>query len=357
MAERTALFAYHQAAGARFVEFNGWDMPVHYEGILAEHRAVRANAGVFDTSHMGQVRISGADAGAWLDWLLPNDLAGLTTGRARYSPLLADDGGIVDDLMIYRLDEDDYLVVVNAGGRETDLAWFRERQKPGVAIDPLYDGRAMIAVQGPEAIATLARLSPDPIAALPRFGIAPATISGRPVLVARTGYTGEDGGELFLDADDAATVWTSLIEAGVTPCGLGARDTLRLEAALPLYGNDIDRTTNPFEAGLGWTVKLTKGDFVGRQALVPVAQSGPARALCGFRMDDRGIARHGYPVQIAGQVTGEVTSGSYTPTVDAAIGLAYLPSGAAIGTPIAVVIRDRPLAAHVVARPFYRRER
>ncbi|GIW07578.1 MAG: aminomethyltransferase [Dehalococcoidia bacterium] len=358
MAERTALFGCHQAAGARFVDFNGWDMPVQYTSILAEHRAVRSHAGIFDTSHMGQIAVRGQDAGAWLDWLLPNDIAGLAIGQARYSPLLADDGGTLDDLMVYRLSDEDYLVVVNAGGRAGDLAWFEEHRRGAVDIEPRYADRAMIAVQGPAAVDVVAALAEDGLATLPRFAIRPAKVAGRSVLAARTGYTGEDGLELFLSGSDAPAVWDTLLGAGVTPCGLGARDTLRLEAGLPLYGNELDRTTNPYEAGLGWTVKLAKPAFIGKEALIAVKASGPARTLVGFRVEDRGIARHGHPVLVDGQPAGVVTSGSYTPTVDAAIGMAYLPTPAAVvGAPIQIVVRDRPLAARIVPRPFYRRER
>jgi aminomethyltransferase len=257
--------------------------------------------------------------------------------------------------MVYRIGDEQFLVVVNAAGREGDLAWFRDRAKLGVAIDPLYDGRAMIAVQGPDAVATVDAISPDDLAEIPRFGIRPATVAGRPALVARTGYTGEDGFELFLAAADAEPLWGALLDAGVVPCGLGARDTLRLEAALPLYGNDIDRTTNPFEAGLGWTVKLDKPDFVGKAALVEAKQRGPTRRLIGFQMEERGIARHGYPICVDDHES-VVTSGSFAPTIDAAIGMAYLPiDHTAAGTPVSIVIRDKPVAARIVPRPFYRR--
>lgn len=358
MAERTALFACHHAAGARFIEFNGWEMPVQYTSILAEHRTVRAHAGMFDTSHMGQIEARGVDAGAWLDWLLPNDIAGLRVGQARYSPLLAEDGGTLDDLMVYRLATDEFLIVVNAGGRASDLAWFEAQRRGDVTIRARYDDRAMIAVQGPAAVDIVAGLADDTLRALPRFGIRAVTVAGRPTLAARTGYTGEDGLELFLANEDAPVVWDALLTAGVQPCGLGARDTLRLEAGLPLYGNELDRTTNPYEAGLGWTVKLTKPDFIGKAALLAVNAAGPRRALVGFRVEDRGIARHGHPVLLNGEEVGVVTSGSYTPTVDAAIGMAYLPpSAAVIGTPVQIRVRDRPLTARIVARPFYRRER
>jgi aminomethyltransferase len=357
MVERTVLFDCHQAAGARFVDFNGWEMPVQYRGILAEHRAVRADAGAFDTSHMGQILVRGSGAGDWLDWLLPTDIAGLAVGRARYSPLLADDGGTLDDLMVYRLDDADYLVVVNAGGRASDLAWFEERRRDGVTVEPHYADRAMIAVQGPAAVGLVTGLADADLTTLPRFAIRPATVAGRRALAARTGYTGEDGLELFLAAEDAPAVWRALLEAGATPCGLGARDTLRLEAGLPLYGNDLDRTTNPYEAGLGWTVKLSKPAFIGKEALLTVKASGPARRLIGFRVEDRGIARHGHLVLVEGQAVGIVTSGSYTPTVDAAIGMAYLPTSlATVGAPIQILVRGRPLSARVVPRPFYRRE-
>ncbi|GIW11136.1 MAG: aminomethyltransferase [Dehalococcoidia bacterium] len=358
MTRRTALFAHHQAAGARFIEFNGWEMPVQYEGILAEHQAVRRGTGVFDTSHMGQVLVRGARAGAWLDWVLPNDIAALAVGQARYTPLLAPDGGIIDDLMVYRTDEEEYLLVVNAGGREGDLAWFEAQCWPGVHLEPRYEGWTMLAVQGPTAVAMVTGLAGDDLTRLPRFAIRPSTLAGRPAWVARTGYTGEDGVELFVRDEDGAVIWPALLAAGAVPCGLGARDTLRLEAALPLYGHELDRTTNPFEAGLGWTVKLQKREFIGRAALLAIRERGIQRRLVGFRMEERGIARHGYPVLVDGQEVGTVTSGSYTPTVAAAIGMAYVPVRfAEVGQALAILVRGRPLAARVVPRPFYRRER
>ncbi|MCS7001426.1 MAG: glycine cleavage system aminomethyltransferase GcvT [Dehalococcoidia bacterium] len=360
---RTPLHAAHVAAGAKLIAFAGWEMPVSYTSIVREHEAVRAAVGMFDTSHMGQIIVAGPSAGAWLDWLLPNDIAGLAVGQARYSPLCAPDGGILDDLMVYRLDESVYLVVVNAAGRTTDLAWFTDHARDGVTIDPRYDDRAMIAVQGPAALTTIRPLCPSLTddgdafrSVLPRFGVRSMTVAGRRALVARTGYTGEDGVEIFLAAEDACAVWDALREAGVPPCGLGARDTLRLEAALPLYGADIDPTTTPYEAGLDWTVKLGKGDFIGRDALAAAKANGVARKLVGFVMTERGVARRGYPVMVDGVPVSVVTSGSYTPTVDRAIGMTYLPIAAArVGAAISVVIRDLPTAAQVTARPFYRR--
>ncbi|MCS6803288.1 MAG: glycine cleavage system aminomethyltransferase GcvT [Chloroflexota bacterium] len=358
MAERTALFSCHQAAGARFIEFAGWEMPVHYTSIVAEHRAVRARAGMFDTSHMGQIEVRGNDAGPWLDWLLPNDIVGLGIGRARYSLLLAEDGGTIDDLMVYRLAEEEYLLVVNAAGRACDLEWLEEHRRGEVTITPRYADRAMIALQGPDAVTIAAGLADTSLPDLPRFGISTARIAGRPALAARTGYTGEDGLELFLANEDAPAVWEALLAAGVPPCGLGARDTLRLEAGLPLYGHELDRTTTPYEAGLGWTVNLAKPSFLGKAALLAIKAAGPRRSLIGFRVEDRGIARHGHPVVIAGQPVGVVTSGSYAPTIDAAIGMAYVPPpNAVLGAPLTILVRDKALAARIVPRPFYRRDR
>ncbi len=353
---RTALYHAHQQAGARFVDFAGWDMPVQYRSILDEHRSVRTSAGMFDTSHMGQIMVRGSGAADFLDMLLPNDIAGLNPGQARYSPLCAEDGGIIDDWMIYRLESGEFLVVVNAAGREGDLQWVRQHVSADVEIEPLYDGRAMIAVQGPLAVERVMSLAGGALDSLGHFGIVSAVIAGKPALAARTGYTGEDGVELFLAAEDAEAVWDALLALRVEPCGLGARDTLRLEAGLPLYGNDIDLTTNPIEAGLGWTVKLQKSEFIGQAALAEVKKNGPSRRLVGIGMVGRGIARHGHPVAVNGEIVGQITSGSYAPTVDRAIGLAYVPRYyATIGTPIDILIRDRPVPAQVIAKPFYRR--
>jgi aminomethyltransferase len=265
-------------------------------------------------------------------------------------------GGIIDDLMIYRLAENEFLVIVNAGGRDGDLAWIHEHAPTGVTLIPRYDDMAMIAVQGPNAVQKVASLLGFDAGFIKHFQIREVESPGGSLRIARTGYTGEDGIEIFVPAGRAAALWNDLLEAGIEPCGLGARDTLRLEAALPLYGNDIDLEHNPLEAGLGWTVKLAKGEFIGKAALASAKAAGLARRLVCFEMLERGIARHGYPVWLGGAETGVVTSGSYTPTVDKAIGMAYVPAAsAAIGTEIAVLIRDKQVPARIVPRPFYKR--
>lgn len=354
--QRTPLYDEHKALGAKIIDFAGWDMPVQYRSIIEEHRAVRSSVGMFDTSHMGQIDVVGQNAAEFLDGLVPNVIGTLAPGFARYTTLCNEQGGIIDDWMIYRRANDHFLVVVNAGGRPGDLAWIRDHVSDGVDIVPHFDDMGMIAVQGPNAVQLVSSLLGFPNDRIARFQIEPVTFEGASCLVARTGYTGEDGFEIFVPVSKTAVLWNRLLEAGAAPCGLGARDTLRLEAALPLYGNDIDLDHNPLEAGLGWTVKLDKPDFIGKAALTTAKSAGINRKLVCFEMADRGIARHGYPVEVDGAATGFVTSGSYAPTVDKAIGMAYVPaSHSSPGSEIAIVIRDKPVAATVVPRPFYRR--
>ena len=358
---QTALHAQHVALGARMVPFAGWDMPVEYSGITDEHLAVRTRAGLFDVSHMGEIEIAGADALAAVQRITSNDAAKLKIGQAQYSGLMLPNGAFVDDLLVYRRAGDSFLVVVNASNTPKDFEWARTRaQSRGqVRVEDRSADYALIAVQGPKSAALMSRLSkPDP-SDLPYYGFRDTEVAGARTLVSRTGYTGEDGFEVYCRPEDAERIFRRLLEEGkpegVAPCGLGARDTLRLEAKMALYGNDIDDTVTAYEADLGWIVKPAKGEFIGREALVAQKAAGIPRKLVGFEMADRGIARHGYAAKTAAG-SGVVTSGTHSPTLGRPIGLALLPSGAAaVGTEFEVDIRGRGAAARVVPTPFYKR--
>jgi aminomethyltransferase len=363
---RTPLYECHREAGARMVDFAGWEMPVQYAGVIDEHRAVRTAAGLFDVSHMGEVRVRGAGAEAFLQRLTPNDVARLVPGRAHYSGLLNERGTYLDDILVYRLAADDFLVVVNASNAARDAAWIADaaQGRSDVEVTDRSDDYALLALQGPAALgilAPLAMLPDDPtgdIAKLKYYGFAEGTVDGVPALISRTGYTGEDGFELYVAPADAAAVWRRLLAGGALPAGLGARDTLRLEAAMALYGHEIDETTTPFEAGLDWVVKLDKGEFLGRDALAARKAAGLDRKLVGFEIEGRGIARQGHTVVSDGKKVGEVTSGTWSPTFEKALGLAYVPPAlAAAGTPLTLDVRGKTLAAKVVDTPFYRRAR
>ena len=359
--KRTPLYEVHRELGAKLIDFGGWEMPVQYQGILEEHRAVRERAGIFDVSHMGELEVTGREALAALQGLTPNDVGKLEDGRCHYSAFLTDRGTFVDDLLVYRRAADSYLLVVNASNTAKDFEWARSRVSGDAAVEDKSDSYALLAVQGPRAAALCARVSSSDPSDLPYYGFRSMEVLGETALVSRTGYTGEDGFEIYLDPGSAEKVLRGLLDAGrpdgVVPCGLGARDTLRLEAKMALYGNDIDDTVTPWEADLGWIVKLKKGDFTGRDALVRQKEQGVPRRLVGFEMLDRGIARHGYAAQTPSG-PGTVTSGTHSPTLGKPIGLALLPSGsAAIGEEFSVDIRGRSARARVVETPFYRRKK
>ena len=361
---RTALYEVHRALGARIIDFAGWEMPVQYGGIIDEHRAVRGRAGLFDLSHMGELWVSGPGAAAGLAFALVSDPTRLAVGRAHYSMICAPDGGILDDLIVYRAGAERFLVVPNASNREVVAAAVAERL---AAFDAQFEdaslGTELIAIQGPFAREILGPLTDVDLDGLRYYAIASGHASGIPAWIARTGYTGEDGFELFVEWDAAVELWERLLHAGIdrglTPCGLGARDTLRLEAGMPLYGNELGRDTFPSEAGLGRVVKLDKaGDFVGRRALEDAASAGPRRQLVGLLVGERGIARHGHPVFDPGAVEpiGIVTSGTLSPTLGVAIAMAYVPpASASPGTMVRVGIRGARVPAEVVPLPFYKR--
>jgi aminomethyltransferase len=338
------------------VDFNGWDMPVQYQGILAEHQAVRQGCGIFDVSHMGRVTVTGQGATAFVERLYTNDFASLRPGRARYTLLCNEEGTILDDQVLFRRGEEDWLIVPNAGTFEKTLGHFRANRAafPNITVSPLREDTAMVAVQGPTARETVAGMAEGiDVWAIGRFGHAEGKVGGVKATISRTGYTGEDGFELIVPAEKAEGLWEGFVTAGATPCGLGARDTLRLEAGLPLYGNDIDETTNPIEAGLERFVKLHK-DFIGAHALRTVAESGPTRRLAGFKVDGRGIPRSHQDILHDGETVGQVTSGTFSPTLQIGIGMGYLPPNYEQGTPIVIDIRGKNADAHVVPLPFYK---
>jgi len=355
VARQTPLFGLHQELGARMVDFGGWNMPVQYSSQIGEHHAVRRAAGVFDVSHMGILDLRGAGVRALLQRLLANDVAKLTTpGKALYSCMLNEQGGVLDDLIVYFLNDYWYRMVVNAGTRDKDLAWIREHARPFEVEVTERSDLAMLAAQGPEARAKAAQLLPpaDGAAALALDGFV-----GRELgqwFVARTGYTGEDGFEIMMPASDAVAAWRGLNSLGVASCGLGARDTLRLEAGMNLYGHDMDESTQPYESNLGWTVALAPSErrFIGRAALEPIARAGSQRKLVGLLLEERGVLRAHQKVTAAPAGEGEITSGTYSPTLERSIALARLPSAAA--GQVQVEVRGKLLPARVVRLPFVR---
>jgi len=344
--QRTPLYERHVELGARMVPFAGWEMPVQYAGVIEEHRAVRTDAGVFDVSHMGEIEVEGPQATALLQSLLSNDLDRIAPGEAQYTLLTNDRGGIIDDLIAYRLGECRYLLVVNASNREADFGWMKEREIRGSEVTDVSDEYALLAVQGPHAIE---KLGLQPAKA---FTFAEERIDGIETMVNRTGYTGEDGCEVLCMAEDAVALWDAALARGVVPCGLGARDTLRLEVCYPLHGNDIGPDTDPISAGLGWTCALGK-DFTGAEEIRRFKQEGPTQRLVAFVMEEKAIPRHGMAIDGGG----EVTSGSHSPMLDVGIGMGYVPAeSAAPGTKLAVDVRGKTRAARIVKKPIYERE-
>ena len=363
---KTPLHARHTAAGARMVPFGGWDMPIDYSGkglgVIKEHLAVRKAAGLFDVSHMGEVDIVGGGALSFLQRVTSNDVAKLQDGHAQYSALPLPSGAPVDDVIVYRFHAERFLLVVNASNRAKDVAWLQSQNPSGCEIRDRSDEFALLALQGPLAVLILQGLTKADLNAVGYYKFTTGAVSGLDATIARTGYTGEDGFEIMVKAAEAPALWDALMTAGssrgLVPAGLGARDTLRLEAKMCLYGNDIDETTTLIEAGLGWItcVEPHKGEFNGRAVLAEQKAKGTARKLVGFEMKDRGIARHGYPVLAGGKAVSVVTSGSMAPFLEKNIGLAYVPvEHAAVGTPLGIEIRGASVPAEVVKTPFYKR--
>lgn len=369
MLKRTALFDEHQRLGGRLIDFGGWELPVQYTGVMDEHTACRTAAGLFDVSHMGEVHVEGKDSEEFLNYLVSNNVAKLADGQAQYTVMCHEDGGIVDDLVIYRRARDRFLVVVNASNTDKDFAHIQK-------IQTLFKGKAgdlrisnesanytQIAIQGQKAAEILQKITQTPLAPVKTYWFAEGSVlNGIPATLARTGYTGEDGFEVYVPWNKGPEVWRALIEAGqpfgLKPCGLGARDTLRLEMKYPLYGHELTDETNPLEAGVGWVVKLDKGDFVGKGPIVRAKEAGLTRKLVGLKLLDRGIPRQGYTVHepATGERLGEVTSGTQSPSTKLAIAIAYVPIGSsADGTRLAVDIRGTKVAAEIIPTPFYKR--
>lgn len=359
MARQTELYARHCELGGRMVEFAGWLLPVQYPtGPLEEHHTVRRAAGLFDIDHMGQLVVKGPEALLYLQRTVTMDVARMTMGEAHYSLVCYEDGGIVDDIFIYRL-PDRYFIAINAANAEKDTRWFRyQLGRHQATVDNVSDETYMLALQGPQAEAILQQLTPAQLDKLPYHRATESKVAGVPTLVGRTGYTGEDGFELFFPREKAVLLWDRLLEVGaplgLKPIGLAARDSLRFEAKMPLYGQEIAANLDPLQAGLGWAVSFEKGDFVGRNALLKVKLEGSPSKLVGLEMVDRGVPRHGYPVAVDGRIIGEVTTGMFAPTVGRYLALAYLPvAQAAIGTGVQVLIRGEAKRARVVETPFY----
>jgi aminomethyltransferase len=352
--KRTPLYDLHLAMGARLVEFGGWEMPVQYQGIVAEHQAVRSHVGMFDVSHMGKFSFQGSDILAALQKLVPSNLARLQPGQAQYTVLLNHEGGIIDDVIFYFHGGDLWSVIVNAATTIKDKTWI-ESHMPGQLIDS-SEQKLLIAVQGKEAIAALQAFASSNLQEMKRFSHIETEILGTSSFVARTGYTGEDGCEVMIDIEPGRELWQKLSDVGVAPCGLGCRDTLRLEAGMHLYGQDMNDTTTPLEADLGWLIHLKeKGDFIGRSQLEAQKASGLPRRLVALEMSGRNIARHDYPILHEGETVGIVTSGTMSPTLGKAIALGYVPPHlASIGQSLQVKIRDRAFPTQVVKRPFYK---
>ncbi len=366
--QRTPLFDEHRALGAKMIDFGGWEMPVQYTGILDEHHAVRQRVGLFDVSHMGEIEVIGPQALDLVNYVATNDARRLVDGQAQYSGLLYPHGGFVDDILVHRVNEQHYFLCVNASNQEKDFQHILACA--GAEGGPRFDAEVrfaspdyvQIAVQGPRALELVQRLCERNLAGIRYYHFLDDAVSGISARIARTGYTGEDGFELYVSPADGPPLWRLLLERGsdlgVTPCGLGARNTLRLEAAMALYGHEIDASILPPEAGLGWIVKAAKGEFVGRRPVVALEESGVPRKLCGFEMLGRGIGRDGYSVLVDGQAAGWVTSGGPSPTLGKNIGLCYLPVDVAVeGQPIQVLVRNQPVDAVVVKTPFYKREK
>ncbi|GAC1330929.1 MAG: glycine cleavage system aminomethyltransferase GcvT [Candidatus Dormibacteria bacterium] len=355
---RTPLYDTHVAAGGQMVEFGGWMMPLQYSSMKAEHQAVRTAAGIFDVSHMGEFEVTGVEGAAAIDRVLTNRVDDLADGQARYNVLCNQAGGIIDDTLVYRIDAERHMVVVNAGPRLKDL---EHLTREGVAVDDVSLHTGLLAVQGPKAIDILRPLADIDLDAIGYYHHAKGSLGGIPTRFSRTGYTGEDGYELFLPWDRTVEAWQVITAAGaphgLLPCGLGARDTLRLEAAMRLSGQDIDESTNPLEAGLGWAVKLDKGDFVGRDALRAIKANGLARQCIGLELEGRAIARHGYTVSDGGRVVGEVTSGTFSFTLGKAVAMGYIERGSAESTGLTVAVRGEEVPARRVPMPFYKRPR
>lgn len=360
---RTPLYEEHRALDARLVEFSGWEMPVQYSSILEEHRAVRTRAGLFDVSHMGEFGVEGPDALAYLQHLVPNDVSKLAVHQALYTQLCLPDGGTIDDLLVYRLGENRYMMVVNAGNIDKDFAWAEQQARNfDVRVTNRSYETGLLALQGPEAQSILQPLTEVDLSNIRYYHFDTGKVDGIDCIISRTGYTGEDGFELYCSSEHVVKLWRDVLAAGkargLLPAGLGARDTLRLEAGYCLYGHELDETTNPLEAGLGWTVKLNKGEFIGHDALANIKEQGLKRKLIGIEMVERGVPRGGYAIYAGGRQIGALTSGAPSPTLNKNIGMGYVEAASAVpGTAVTIDIRGKQTAAQIVALPFYKRNK
>ena len=356
----TPLNAVHRKAGGKMVDFGGWELPVQYSGIIEEHLAVRNHVGLFDVSHMGEIEIRGPEALALTDFVTTNAVSKLQIGQAHYTGLLYEHGGFVDDVLVHKVADDHFFICVNASNQDKDYQHIAAANRWNANVEFASDRYAQLAIQGPKALATLQKLTTTDLAAIQYYHFSDGSVSGTPARIARTGYTGEDGFEIYIAPDQAERIWGEVMSAGqefgIKPCGLGARKTLRLEAKMALYGHEIHASITPLEADLAWIVKLNKGDFLGRQALLKQKETGLTRKLVGFEMTGRGIGRDGYEVLLDGNPAGWVTSGGPSPTLSKNIGMCYLPVGRAVpGQRIQVVVRNQPVDAVTVPTPFYKR--
>jgi len=356
----TPLHSIHRSLGAKMVDFGGWDMPVQYSGIIDEHNAVRTAVGLFDVSHMGEIEIRGREAARLADFVTTNNVGKLQVGQAHYSGLLYDHGGFVDDILVHKVAPDHFFLCVNAANQDKDFEHIRSQNRFEAEVENAGARYAQLAIQGPKGRATLQKLTPVDLSAIKYYWFTDGEVSGTPARIAHTGYTGEDGFEIYVPPAEAPRIWNEVMQAGaefgIKPAGLGARNTLRLEAKMALYGHEIDASISPLEADLAWIVKFDKGEFVGRDALLKQKESGVRRKLVGLEMRGRGIARDGYEVWLDGAAAGWVTSGSPSPTLNRNIGLCYLPAAEAVpGKAIQIMIRNQPVDAVTVETPFYKR--
>ncbi|MFA6541990.1 MAG: glycine cleavage system aminomethyltransferase GcvT [Bacteroidota bacterium] len=358
--KRTPFFTIHQRHGAKIVPFGGFEMPVQYAGIMEEHKTVRTAVGVFDVSHMGEFFVSGAGSLEFLQKVTINDVSKLLPGKAQYSAMCFEDGGIVDDLLVYMIAENNYMIVVNASNIDKDFQWMQKQCPPNVSFENKSDDIALLAIQGPKSLETLKKLTAVDLSSIPYYHFVQGTLADVPMTISRTGYTGELGFEIYFPVEFAEKIWNAIFDAGkefgIAPIGLGARDTLRLEMGYCLYGNDIDQTTNPLEAGLGWITKLGKSDFTAKSVLEKVKSNGLQRKLVGLMLSEKAVPRHGYTIMAGGAAAGVVTSGTFSPSIEKGIAMGYVPIGSsAIGTPLQIDVRGKAMNATVVALPFLKK--
>ncbi len=360
--KRTAFYDTHVALGAKIVEFGGFEMPVQYSGIIEEHKRVRESVGVFDVSHMGEVYVSGKDALAFVQKITVNDASKLSKGRVQYSAMCYPDGGIVDDLLVYYLADERFMLVINASNIQKDFEWMQKNVSGDVKLENRSDAISLLAIQGPNSLATLQKLTAVDLSSIPYYHFTEGKLAGVEMIISRTGYTGELGFEIYFPSDIATgkKVWDAIMEAGkefnIGPAGLGARDTLRLEMGFCLYGNDIDQTTHPLEAGLGWITKLDKGEFNGKNVIANAKAEGLKRRLVGFALAEKAFPRHGYAIHSNGEKIGDVTSGTFSPILDKGIGMGYVSlKFSKAGTNVNIMIRNREIPATVTGLPFIKK--